>query len=223
MACNIVSVFLLLQRVLLQNFVQASRVVWFHLLFFWVRVGELLSMLPRYFQVTTYPVSDTPQILQGYVSTTYHRTGPYWVLKLSFRYVSAAVSAHQLSSVPAPPESPVLIPNLPLSSVSAMCAYKSVVSSLPHSRSWIDLLRSKLAVFLTSPSCSVPRFTTWWPQIWDVGSSSATGSPLYEGGSNHVCCIGGIRRFWLASSGRKFATLIWEEQCNKFWYYLLIL
>jgi hypothetical protein len=171
-------------------------------------------MLPRYFQVTTYPVSDTYRILilhgysKEYVSTMYWRTGPYWVLKLSFGYVSAAVSAHQPSSVPAPPESSVLIPNLPLSYVSAMCAYESVVSSLPHSPSWIDPLCSKLAVFLTSPSSFVPRFTRWWPQIWDAGSFSATGSPLYEGGSNHVCRIGGIRRFWLASSGRKFATLI---------------
>jgi hypothetical protein len=49
-------------------------------------------------------VSDTytPWILQGYVSTTYRRTGLYWALKLSFGYVSAAVSAHQPSSVPAP-------------------------------------------------------------------------------------------------------------------------
>jgi hypothetical protein len=97
-------------------------------------------MLLRYFQVTTYPVSDTYRILilHGYSKDTYPpRIGALgrWALKLSFGYVSAAVSAHQPSSVPAPRESPVLIPNLPLSSVSAMCAYESVVSSLPHSRS----------------------------------------------------------------------------------------
>jgi hypothetical protein len=48
-------------------------------------------------------------------------------------------------------------------------------------------------LFLTSPSCSVLRLNTWWPQLWDAGSASATDSPLYEGGSDHVCCIGGIR------------------------------
>jgi hypothetical protein len=138
-------------------------------------------------------------MLQRYISTTYRRTGPYWALKLSFGYVSAAVSAHQpsymLTCIPR------FLPLLSLQSwypiylshLWAWCAYESVVSSLPHSRSWIDLLCSKLTLFLTSPSCSVLRLATWWPQIWDAGSASATGSPLYEGGSDHVCCIGGIR------------------------------
>jgi hypothetical protein len=131
--------------------------------------------------------TDTPRILHGYVSTTYRCTGPYWALKLSFGYVSAAVSAHQPSYMLTC--TPLFLPLLSLQSwcpiylshLWARCAYESVVSSFPHSRSWIDLLCSKLAVFLTSPSCFVPRFTTWWPQFWD-----ATGSPLYGGGSDHM-------------------------------------